>query len=192
MVEIDVGDDRYAAVPRMGGIEPPAQTDLDEHDVGPGLGEIGEDDSGQQLELGRLAVAPGNAIRGRKGAPDQAGEVGGRDRSAVHRDPFAVAHQVRLGRAPDAIAGRTQRRIGECEDAALAVGPGDQRAPERSFRMIELAQQRPRPTEPQTDPEPPALGQCRERFSVGETGRRLGHRGTVTRGTARPRRRRTG
>ena len=57
VVEIDVGHDRHAAVPGMGRIEPPAETDLDHREIRADLGEAREDDGGQQLELGRLAEA---------------------------------------------------------------------------------------------------------------------------------------
>ena len=62
VVEIDVGHDRHPAVPGMRRVEPPAETDLDERDVGSDLGEVGEHDGGQQLELGRLAVPARDAV----------------------------------------------------------------------------------------------------------------------------------
>ena len=116
-----------------------------------------------------------------------------RDRPAVDLDPLAVGHEVRFRRRPDAIARGAQRRIGEGQDAALAVGPGDQRAADRPLGMAELAQQRARPAEPEPDPEAAALGQRAQRV-VRRSGRvdRRRHRSPVTRGTARPRRRRTG
>ena len=66
VVEVDVGDDGHAAVPGMGRVEPAAQPDLDEGDVEVRLGEVPEDDRGQQLELGRLAVAAGDAVGDRQ------------------------------------------------------------------------------------------------------------------------------
>ena len=194
VVEVDVRHDRHAAVPGMGRVEPPAQADLDERQVGTDLGEAGEDDGGQQLELGRLAVTRRDPVGGDQDALDQPREVVRGDRPAIDLDPLAVGHQVRLGRGPDPVARGSQRGIGEGQDAALAVGPGDQRATDRALGMVELAEQRPRPPEAQPDPEATAFGQGVQCVVVGEAGssRRIGHRSPVTRGTARPRRRRTG
>ena len=83
VVEVHVRDDGHAAVPGMGRVEPPAETDLDQRDVRADLGEPGEDDRGQQLELGRVAVAAGDAVGDRQDPLDEAGEVGGGDRPAV-------------------------------------------------------------------------------------------------------------
>ena len=83
VVEVDVGDDRHAAIPGVRRIEPPTEPDLDERDVGPDLGEAGEDDGGQQLELGRVAVAGCDRGRRRRGrgrpaARSRPGRSGGR------------------------------------------------------------------------------------------------------------------
>ena len=66
VVEVDVGHDRHAAVPGMGRIEPSAEPDLHQRHVEVGLGEVPEDHGGQQLELGRLAVAPRDLVRDRQ------------------------------------------------------------------------------------------------------------------------------
>ena len=192
VVEIDVGHDRHAAVPGMGRVEPAAQPDLDQRDVRTDLGEAREDDRGQQLELGRVAVASGDPVCDGQDSPTSRAKSSGRDRPAIDLDPLAIRDQVRLRGRPDPMAGRPERRLGQRQDAALAVRPGDERAADRSFRVVELAQQGARPAEPQPDAEPAALGQRAQRLLVGETGGRLGHRGPVTRGSARPRRRRTG
>ena len=84
VVEVDVGHDRHPAVPGVGRIEPPAETDLDQRDVRTDLREAREDDGGQQLELGRVAVAAGDPVRDGQHPPDQPGEVV-RRRSAVRR-----------------------------------------------------------------------------------------------------------
>ena len=75
VVEVHVGDDRHAAVPGVGRVEAPTEPDLHERDVGADLGEAGEDDGGQQLELGRVAVARRDRGRRRQDALDQAREV---------------------------------------------------------------------------------------------------------------------
>ena len=66
VVEGDVRDRGDAAVPGVRRVEPPAEPDLDERDVDAGFGEMAEDDRGQQLELGRLAVPSGDAVRDRQ------------------------------------------------------------------------------------------------------------------------------
>ena len=73
VVQVDVGDGRHAAVPGVGRVEPPAQPDLDERDVQVRLGEVAEDDRGQQLELGRVAVPPGDAVGDRQDGRRHAG-----------------------------------------------------------------------------------------------------------------------
>ena len=163
-------------------IEPPTEPDFHECDIGADLGEVGEDDRGQQFELGRLAVASGHAIRRLDGGPDQPGEVGRCDRPAVHLDPFPVRDEVRLGRGAHPVAGGAKGRVREREHAALAVRAGDQRPANGPLGMIELTQQRAGPPEPEPDPEPAALTQRSKGLPVGETGRRLGHRSPVTRG----------
>ena len=192
VVEVDVGHDGDPAVPGVRRVEPPAEPDLDERDVGPDLGEPGEDDRGQQLELGRLAVAARDPIGRVEHATDQPGKVVGGDRPPVDADPLAIGHEVWLGRRTDAIAGRPERRVGQGEHAALAVGAGHQRAADRQLRMAELAQQRTRPAKPEPDAETAARRDRSQGLVVGEVGPRRGHRSPVTRGTARPRRRRTG
>ena len=192
VVEVDVGHDRHAAVPDVGRIEPAAETDLDQRDVRTDLGEAREDDGGQQLELGRVAVPAGDPVRDGQHPPDEPGEVVRGDRLPVDLDPLAVRDEVRLRGGPDPMTGRPERRLGQGEDAALAVRPGDERAADGALRMIELAQQGPRPAEPEPDAEAAALRQRAQGLLVGQTGGRLGHRGPITRGSARPRRRRTG
>ena len=194
VVEVDVRHDRHAAVPGMGRVESPAQADLDQRQVGTDLGEAGEDDGRQQLELGRLAVTRRDPVGGGQDALDQPREVVRGDRPAIDLDPLAVGHQVRLWGRPDPVASGSQRGIGEGQDAALAIGPGDQRATDRALGMVEFAEQGAGPPEAQPDPEATAFGQGTQCVVVGEAGRsrRIGHRSPVTRGTARPRRRRTG
>ena len=59
--------DRHAAVPGVGRVEPPAEPDLDERHVdGRASANQREDDRGQQLELGRLAVAPRDPVGERR------------------------------------------------------------------------------------------------------------------------------
>ena len=112
--------------------------------------------------------------------PTSRAKSAGGDRPAIDHDAFAVGHEVRLRRGPDPVAGGPQRGVGQGQDAALAVGPGDERAPDRPFRVVELAQQGSRPAQAQADPEPAALAECLERLPVAQAVRRLGHRRPVT------------
>ena len=122
MVEVHVRHDGHPAVPGVRRVQPPAQTDLDERDIRPHLGEAREDDGGQQLELGRLAVAPRHAVGDRQDALDETGEVVGGDRPSVDLDALAVGDEVWLRGGPDPVARRAQGRLRDGEDAALAVG----------------------------------------------------------------------
>ena len=72
---------------------------------------------------------------------------------------------MRLGRLADPQAGRPQGAAGQGEDAALAVGPGDEGATDRELRVAERRQQCPRPAETQPDPEPAARRERSERAS---------------------------
>ena len=58
-----------------------------------------------------------------------------------------------MGVVADPVARGPQRGIGEGQHAALAVGPGDERAADGALRIAELAQQGAGPPKPQPDPE---------------------------------------
>ena len=80
--------------------------------------------------------------------------------------PLPVRDEVWLRRGPDPIPGRLQRGAGDGQHAALAVGPGDERAADGSLRVVELTEERPRPPEAEADPEAAALRQGSERLLV--------------------------
>ena len=118
VVEVDVGDGRHAAVPGVGRVEPAAEPDLDERDVEVRLGEVPEDDRGQQLELGRLAVPARDAVGDGQDRRDVPGEVrrrrsaGRRRRSARGTTRGAAwASRRRAGRPR---AGRCRRGPARC------------------------------------------------------------------------------
>ena len=102
------------------------------------LGEPAEGDGGQQLELRRRSRAARDPRCGVQDLADEPRERRRIDQPTVDLEPLAVADEMRLGRLGDAVAGRPQRGPGQGEDAALAVGAGDQRAPERQLRIAEL------------------------------------------------------
>ena len=175
MVEIHVRDDRHAAVPGMGRIEAPAQADLDEGDIERLLGEPAEDDGGQQFELGRVAEAVRDPVRGHEDLADQPRERVGRDRTAVDDQPLAIRHEVRLGRLADPQARGPKRRSGQGQHAALAVRAGDERAAQAELRVAEFVEDGPDPPEAQVDAEPTAVGEGLEGLRVGEWLRDAGH-----------------
>ena len=192
VVEVDVGHDGDPAVPGMGRVQATAQPDLDEGDVQVGLREVAEDDRGQELELGRVAVPAGDAIGDGQDRRDVAGEVGHGDGRAVDDDALAVRHEVRLGRLADAQPGRPERAAGDGQHAALAVRPGDEGAAHGELRVAELAQERAGPAQAEPDAEPTAVGERGQGRVVLERVVGCHGAGTVTRGSARPRRTRTG
>ena len=148
MVEIDVGDDGDAAVPGMGRVEPATQPDLDEREVEPGLGEVAEDHRGQELELGRVAVAPRDPVRDGEDALDEPGEVVGA-RSGRPSMTIRSRYVTRwgFGVSPTRRPAARKRAAGQREDAALAVRAGDERPADGQLRVAELAEQGPGPPE---------------------------------------------
>ena len=193
VIEVDVGDDRHAAVPGVGRVEPAAETDLDEREVR----------STSAKWANTTAVRSSNSVgwpcrratrsETREDSVDEPREVVGVDRPAIDLDPLAVGDEVRLGRRADAVPGRPKRRIGQGQDTALAVRPGDEGAADAQLRVAERVEQGARPAKPQPDPEPAAV--CRApRAPRRRSGRPSGdvHRSTVTLGSALPRRRCTG
>ena len=186
VVEVDVGDRCDPSIPGVGGVEPAAEADLDQGQVDLHLGEPAEGDRGQELELGRLArAAPAHSAGRVEDLADESGEGGGVDEPAVDLEPLPIADEMGLGGLGDAQAGGSQCRTGQGEHAALAVRPGNQRPAELELRIADLAEERPRPTQPETDPEATAFLEGPERLLVAEGAH-------VTPWTARPRRRRTG
>ena len=119
-------------------------------------------------------------------------EVVGTDRPAVDLDPFAVGDEMRLGGRTHVVAGRSQGGVGQGQDAALAVGPGDQCAADGALRVAQRGEQGTRPAKPEPHAEPPARFELPDRRLVVLAHPRDGHGCRVTPGTALPRRRCTG
>ncbi len=166
VVEVDVRHDGHAAVPGVRRVEPATQPDLHEGDIELGLGEMPEDDRGQELELGRVAVASRDLVRDRHDRLDVAGEVIRGDGPAVDGDPLAIGHEVGLGGLAHAQPGGAQRAAREREHAPLAVGAGDERPAHGELRVAQLAEQGSRAPEAQPDPEPPAGGERGDRLVI--------------------------
>ena len=159
-----------------------------------GLREVAEDHGRQELELRRVAVAPRDPVRDGQDGLDVAGEVVDPDRPAVDDDPLAIRDEVGLGGLADAQPRRAQGAAREGEHAALAVGAGDERPADGELRVTERPEQGAGAPEAHPDPEPAAGGERGEGLVVVEGYGRSGDGGpgSVTRGSARPRRRRTG
>ena len=100
--------------------------------------------------------------------PDEPRERCGIDRPPVDDDPLPVGHEMRLGRLADAIAGGAERGAGERDDAALAVGAGDERAPDGQLRVAHRPEQRPDPAEAEAHPVPATRLDLGQRLGVRE------------------------
>ena len=188
VVPVDVRDRRHAAIPRVRGIEAPAEADLDESQVHALVREPQEGDGGEELELADLAMAAGHPIRGGQDLLHEPGEGRGIDQALPDREPLPVRHEMGLGRAPDPVARRVEGRTRQGKHAALAVRAGHQRTPEGALGMAQLAEQAADPREAELDPEAPAALDRGERLAVGQRASAPARR----RARARPRKRRTG
>ncbi len=103
VVEVDVGHHGHAAVPRVRGIEPPAETHLDQREVQRRCGEVAEHHGRQQLELGRA---------GRGGAPSGRRSGGSRPRAARTRRRRSAGRPPRSARGRSPGAAWASRRSG--------------------------------------------------------------------------------
>ena len=168
VVEVDVGDDRDPTVPRMGRIEAAAQPHLHEREVEVRLREVAEDHGRQELELRRVAVAPGDAVRDGQDGLHVSGEVVDPDRPPVDDDALAVRDEVRLWGLADAQPRRSQGAPREGQHAALAVGAGDERPANGELRVTESPEEGAGAAEAHPDPEPAASGKRGEGLVVVE------------------------
>ena len=168
VIERDVGHDGYSAIPGVGRVEPAAQPDFDDRQIDADFGEPEERDGGQDLELGRVAVAAGHDVGFCQDPAHQSREGVGFNGLAANPKPLAIGDQMGLGRFADPIPGRGQCGAHERQHAALAVRAGDQGAAERSLGMIEPGQECTCASQPQVNAESPAGLERGERLSVGE------------------------
>ena len=167
VIPVDVGDCRHATVPNVGGVQPTAKAYLDHGRRDPGSSEPRERGRRHELELGRIPEPPRNPVGCREHVLHDAHEVRRRDGRAVHHDPFAVAHQMRLGRLRDASAGGTQRGAHQRLHAPLAVRAAHERAADAELRVSEDAKQRPRAPETEPNSEPAACLKSGHGLGVG-------------------------
>ena len=166
----------------------------------PASREVTEHDRRQQLELGRDPRGAGRP--GRRAGSTSATRrvnVSASIGPAIDLDALAIGDEVRLRRLADAEPGRPQRAAGQRQHAALAVGPRRRarREPRAAGRRAARSRARVRPR-PSRMPNRPRSARARSASSYVSTSGWLAHgvvrthAGTVTPGSARPRRRRTG
>ena len=185
MVELDIGDRHHATVPGMGGVESPTQAHLDQGKVDLLVGKPAEGHRGENLELGRLAMAGGYSVGRVEHLSNEPGERVRINQATVHLESLAVADQVGLGRLTDAIAGCCESAAGQGKHAALAIGPGHERAANRPLRVTERMQERNGAPQAQSDPEAATILEGPDRLLI----RGGAH---ITPWSGLPRRRRTG
>ncbi len=166
VVESHVRDDRHPAIPGVRRVEAAAEAHFDDRDVEIQLGEPSEDRGGQELELGRWSEPGRQPFGDAESLEDEPRERDRIDRPAVDLEPFAVRHEVGLRRLAD-----PEPRGAECardqrQHAALAVRARDEGPTELSLRVPQGRQERPRPPEPEVDPEAAPLAERSNRRLV--------------------------
>ena len=120
MIESYRTDHAHVRIHDVGGVESPAETDLEYRHV---HGRAREDVECRQrvvFEEGQRRGAARRLDAFERG--DQAGVVG---LHAIDADAFVVAHQVWRGETPGALARGAQQRVEEGDRGALAVGAGN-------------------------------------------------------------------
>ena len=106
-------------------------------------------------------------------SPTSRANVAAVDGPAVDLEALAVGDEVRLRRLAGPDAGGPQRGPGERQDAALAVRAAHQGAAQRPLRVAQLAEEGPRPAQPEPDAVAPAIGErLRQPRSYGVAARR--------------------
>ena len=127
VVEVDAGDDGAVGVDDVDGIEATAETDLQDRDVGPGLGHGVQDGQRGEFEVGQRggAARPLDGLEVRQ----QAVAI---DRLARQSQPLLEAHQMRRreDRRPVARVGEDGFEHGAGRALAVGAGDGDHRAVE--------------------------------------------------------------
>ena len=139
-------------VDHVGRVEPAAETDFEQRDVGGRAREQQERRRGLDLEHGDRLVAVGALA-----FAQHAGERFVADELAAARRADAKAlveaHEMRRGVDVNALARRLQHGAHEGDGRALAVGAGDMDDRRHlPLRMVELVEQAPHPVEREIDP----------------------------------------
>ena len=152
MVERDRRDQRcQRLIDDIGGIEPAAQSDLEQQHVGGMACEQQEGGGGGDLEhrdrragIGALAVLEHVAELLVGGQPSAAG--------GAEAEALVEAHEMRRGIDMNALTAGLEDRAHESDGGALAVGAGDMDHRRQSaFGMAERGEQAPHPVEREID-----------------------------------------
>ena len=123
MLQPDVGDDRRLGRGNdVGGVQPPAETDLDHDEVTAGLREPVKADGGQQRKLGRMLR---KRVRRSEHTLREAVKRRIGDGRAVHLKALVEAVEVRRGEQPRAVSCRRENGGEHRGGRALAVRTGD-------------------------------------------------------------------
>ena len=154
MVESDGSDDRDLGLHDVGGVQPAAEADLDDREVGAPPLELQERHRGHELEKRRVLV---RAVRGN---PCRHGlELGGVGRDfrlgeqpPVDLHPFAELHQVRRSVEPGVPTGGVEDRVEHGRDRPLAVRARDMQHRITSLRVPQRFRQPPHAVDPELHP----------------------------------------
>ena len=123
VLQPDVGDDRRLRRGNdVGGVQPPAETDLDHDEVTAGLREPEKADGGHQLKLGRMLR---KRVRRGEHALREAVKRRIGDGRAVHLKALVEAVEVRRGEQSRAVSRRRENGGEHRGGRALAVRAGD-------------------------------------------------------------------
>ena len=132
-------------------VEPPAEADLEHHNIAFLRREIPKAHRGQNLKFrGRVGHAVGCFLHGLGGAAER--RVG--DVRAVNAEPLVHTHKVRGGVKARLVPRRRQNRGEHRARRALAVRPGDVDKFQMILRLAQPAHQFPHPFKTETAPFP--------------------------------------
>jgi hypothetical protein len=133
MVQTNVGYHGNAAIPRVGRIKSPTETDLNDCGRDLFLAEGLKDCTDEDLKLCGWTNALFNLVGGIKGTRHRLGEGEWGERLPVDLDALSIADQVRLRGGGVAYPRRTERCGDEGNDAPLAVRSSDERTANSRF-----------------------------------------------------------
>ena len=161
MIERDPGHHADRRRHRGGGVEAPAEPDLEHRHVGPGPGQHQQPERGDLLEERQLVAARRDH---RRVGVDHGGLVG---EHAVDGEPLAQRRQVRRAVHADPGPRRPGHRGDQRRRRALAVGAGDvDHRAERTLGVTERRQHRRDAVEPEHDAAAASGVQPRQDLSV--------------------------
>ena len=157
MVHGDGRDDRKQGRHRVGGVEPPAHTDLQDREIRGFLREMGEGRGREGLEVGRrVRRSPGGDQRLRPLPDDRegAGERPGGDEPIADADALLDAHEMRGGvqAGPETVLRQDPGEHGG--NRSLPVRAGNEDGREMTVGTPQGPEESPDVSEPELDPEP--------------------------------------